>query len=108
MHCWGGNTQEMEAFLELGFYISFSGVVTFPKAEATHACAQQVPADRYLVETDCPFLAPVPQRGKRNEPAYVAAVAERVAQLRGEALDQVAITSSRNAAALFGLTLHNV
>ena len=108
MHCWGGNIQEMEAFLELGFYISFSGVVTFPKAEATHACAQAVPADRYLVETDCPFLAPVPRRGKRNEPAYVAAVAERVAELRGEPLDQVAITSSRNAAALFGLTLHNV
>lgn len=108
MHCWGGNTQEMEAFLELGFYISFSGVVTFPKAEATHACARAVPPDRYLVETDCPFLAPVPRRGKRNEPAYVAAVAERVAELRGEALDQVALTSSRNAAALFGLTLHNV
>ena len=108
MHCWGGTTTEMEAFLELGFFISFSGVVTFPKAEATHACARAVPADRYLVETDCPFLAPVPRRGKRNEPAYVAAVAERVAELRGETLHQVALTSSRNAAALFGLTLHNV
>jgi len=108
MHCWGGTTTEMEAFLELGFFISFSGVVTFPKAEATHACVRVVPADRYLVETDCPFLAPVPRRGKRNEPAYVAAVAERVAELRGETRDQVAITSSRNAAALFGLTLHNV
>ena len=108
MHCWGGNTSEMEAFLELGFYISFSGVVTFPKADATHACAQSVPSDRYLVETDCPFLAPVPRRGKRNEPAYVAAVAQRVADLRLEPLEQVALTSSRNAAALFGLTLHNV
>jgi TatD DNase family protein len=98
----------MEGFLELGFYISFSGTVTFPKAHDTHACAQQVPADRYLVETDCPFLAPVPRRGKRNEPAYVAAVAERVADLRGETLEQVAHTSTANAQTLFGLTLHSV
>jgi len=108
MHCWGGTPQEMEGFLELGFFISFSGVVTFPKAEATHACVRQVPADRYLVETDCPFLAPVPRRGKRNEPAYVAAVAQRVAELRQEPLQQVALTSTRNAAALFRLSLHNV
>ncbi|MEB3234905.1 MAG: TatD family hydrolase [Cyanobacteriota bacterium] len=108
MHCWGGTPAEMAAFLELGFYISFSGVVTFPKAEDTHACVRQVPGDRFLVETDCPFLAPVPRRGKRNEPAYVAAVAERVAELRQQTLEQVALTSSRNAAALFGLTLHNV
>jgi TatD DNase family protein len=108
MHCWGGTPEEMEAFLELGLFISFSGVVTFPKAEATHACARQVPADRYLVETDCPFLAPVPRRGKRNEPSYVAAVAARVAELRGESLTQVARTSSANAARLFGLDLHTV
>jgi TatD DNase family protein len=108
MHCWGGTPEEMAAFLELGFFISFSGVVTFPKADATHACARQVPADRYLVETDCPFLAPSGHRGKRNEPAFVAAVAARVAELRGESLEQVAITSSRNAAALFGLPVHTV
>ena len=108
MHCWGGTPEEMAEFLNLGFYISFSGTVTFPKAEATHACAQQVPADRFLVETDCPFLAPVPRRGKRNEPAFVASVAERVAVLRGETLTQVAHTSSANAARLFGLTLHTV
>jgi len=108
MHCWGGTPEEMEGFLELGLHISFSGVVTFPKAEATQACVRQVPADRYLVETDCPFLAPVPRRGKRNEPALVATVAARVAELRGESLEQVAGTSTRNAAALFGLTLHNV
>jgi TatD DNase family protein len=103
MHCWGGTPTEMEAFLELGFYISFSGVVTFPKAEDTHTCARQVPADRYLVETDCPFLAPVPRRGKRNEPAYVAAVAARVAELRGESLETVARTSTANARRLFAL-----
>ena len=108
MHCWGGNPEEMEGFLALGFYISFSGTVTFPKAEATHACARQVPADRYLVETDCPFLAPVPRRGKRNEPAFVASVAARVAELRGETLTEVAHTSTSNAARLFRLPLHNV
>lgn len=103
MHCWGGTPQEMASFLELGLYISFSGTVTFPKAFDTHLCAQQVPADRYLVETDCPFLAPVPRRGKRNEPAYVAAVASRVAELRGETLEQVAADSTANAVRLFGL-----
>lgn len=103
MHCWGGTPEEMASFLELGLYISFSGTVTFPKAFDTHLCAQQVPADRYLVETDCPFLAPVPRRGKRNEPAYVAAVASRVAELRGEALEQVAADSTANALRLFAL-----
>ncbi len=108
MHCWGGTPEEMEAFLALGFFISFSGTVTFPKAEATHACARAVPDDRFLVETDCPFLAPVPRRGKRNEPAYVAAVAQRVAELRGQPLETVALTSSANASRLFGLPLHSV
>lgn len=108
MHCWGGTPEEMAGFLELGFLISFSGVVTFPKAEATHACARAVPADRYLVETDCPFLAPVPQRGKRNEPSYVAAVAQKVAELRGESLEQIARTSTANAARLFGLAIQDV
>jgi TatD DNase family protein len=98
----------MEAFLAHGLYISFSGTVTFPKAEATHQCARQVPSDRYLVETDCPFLAPVPRRGKRNEPAFVATVAARVAELRGETLEQVASTSTANAARLFNLVLHSV
>jgi TatD DNase family protein len=108
MHCWGGTPEEMAGFLELGLFISFSGVVTFPKAEATHACARQVPADRYLVETDCPFLAPVPRRGKRNEPSYVAAVAARVAELRGETLEEVCLTSTANATHLFRLPLHTV
>jgi len=93
----------MEAFLALGFHISFSGTVTFPKAEDTHACARQVPQDRFLVETDCPFLAPVPRRGKRNEPALVKAVAERVADLRGQTLEQVASASTANARRLFAL-----
>ena len=108
MHCWGGTPEEMAAFLELGLFISFSGTVTFPKAEAIQACARIVPEDRYLVETDCPFLSPAPRRGKRNEPANVAAVAAKVAELRGESLEVVANTSSMNATALFRLPLHNV
>ena len=84
-------------------YISFSGTVTFPKAEPTHDCARQVPEDRFLVETDCPFLAPVPRRGKRNEPAFVASVATRVAELRAVDLDSVACSSTANARRLFGL-----
>ncbi|NDG03418.1 MAG: deoxyribonuclease, partial [Synechococcaceae bacterium WBB_34_004] len=103
MHCWGGTAAEMELFLELGLFISFSGTVTFPKAQETHQCARQVPATRYLVETDCPFLSPVPRRGKRNEPAMVLHVAERVAELRGESLEQVCLQSSANAAKLFAL-----
>ena len=103
MHCWGGTKEEMESFLELGFYISFSGTVTFPKAESTHICAQEVPENRFLVETDCPFLAPVPRRGKRNEPAYVEAVATRVAELRGQTLRSVADSTTANARRLFGL-----
>jgi TatD DNase family protein len=103
MHCWGGTPEEMEGFLELGLYISFSGTVTFPRAEPTHECARRVPADRFLVETDCPFLAPVPRRGQRNEPAYVAVVAARVAELRGESLAEVARLSTANAVRLFAL-----
>jgi TatD DNase family protein len=98
----------MEGFLELGFYISFSGTVTFPKAEATHDCARLVPQERMLVETDCPFLAPVPRRGKRNEPAFVAAVAGRVAELRGLTLQEVADITTSNAVRLFGPGLHTV
>ena len=103
MHCWGGTPEEMHAFLDLGFYISFSGTVTFPKALATHTCAEQVPEDRFLVETDCPFLAPVPRRGKRNEPAFVASVASRVADLRGVDVDRVAAVTTSNARRLFKL-----
>jgi TatD DNase family protein len=108
MHCWGGTPAEMHAFLDLGFLISFSGTVTFPKALEIQACARAVPADRYMVETDCPFLAPVPRRGQRNEPANVRAVAACVADLRQESFDQVCRTSTANATGLFGLELHNV
>ncbi len=104
MHCWGGTPDEMQSFLDLGFYISFSGTVTFPKAIQTHQCARLVPEDRFLVETDCPFLSPVPLRGKRNEPANVEKVAAKIAEIRNESFKQVASSSTDNARRLFGLT----
>jgi TatD DNase family protein len=103
MHCWGGTPEEMQWFLDLGFYISFSGIITFKNARQLHACAPLVPAERLLVETDCPFLAPVPHRGQRNEPAYVLEVAEKVASLRGESFAQVAHQTTENARSLFQL-----
>jgi len=107
MHCWSGTTEEMEGFLDLGLFISFSGNVTYPSAHDTHACARLVPGDRFLVETDCPFLAPVPRRGKRNEPSLVRLVAERVAELRQESLEAVGLASTANAAALFRFQLQD-
>jgi TatD DNase family protein len=106
MHCWGGTPEETEWFLDLGFYISFSGTVTFKKAEQIQASAQMVPIDRILVETDCPFLSPVPKRGeKRNEPAYVQYVAQQVAQLRGLTPEVLASHASQNACDLFRLPI---
>jgi TatD DNase family protein len=106
MHCWGGDPEQTQWFLDLGFYISFSGTVTFKSAKPIQASAQLVPSDRLLVETDCPFLAPVPKRGeRRNEPAYVQYVAQQVAQLRGEDPDQLASQTTQNANILFGLKL---
>ncbi len=103
MHCWGGNLEEMNKFLDLGFFISFSGTVTFPKAQQIHQCALEVPQDRFLIETDCPFLAPVPMRGKRNEPAFVEAVASKIAEIRHQSFASIAKSSVANARILFGL-----
>ena len=106
MHCWGGTPEETQWFLDLGFYISFSGTVTFKNAKQIQESAAMVSADRLLVETDCPFLAPVPKRGeKRSEPAYVRYVAEKIANLRGETLEAIASQTTQNACALFGLTI---
>lgn len=106
MHCWGGTPEETKWFLELGLYVSFSGTVTFKNAKQIHESARLVPGDRILVETDCPFLSPVPKRGeKRNEPSYVQYVAQQVAALRDVPLEQLAEQTTRNACALFGLTV---
>lgn len=104
MHCWTGNPEETQRFLDLGFFISFSGIVTFKSAKQVKASAKMVPGDRILVETDCPFLSPVPKRKeKRNQPAFVRYVAEHVADLREVSLATLAEQTTRNAQALFSL-----
>lgn len=107
MHCWGGDWSETKWFLDLGFYISYSGIVTFKSAKQVQASAKNVPSDRLLIETDCPFLAPVPKRGKTNEPSYVLHVAKYVSQIRGIPLEELAAQTTANACRLFGIQLKN-
>ena len=96
MHCFSGGPEEAERSLALGFHISFAGVVTFPKALPIQAAARMVPLDRLLVETDAPYLAPVPHRGKRNEPAFVVETARKVAALRGTTFEEIAAATTDN------------
>lgn len=103
IHCFTGTPALAAAAIELGFYVSFSGILTFKAAEELRAVAKDLPRDRVLVETDCPFLAPVPHRGKRNEPAFVALTAERLAELWGVSVTEVQAKTSENTARLFGL-----
>ncbi len=102
-HCFTGGPQLLPRIAALDFYISFSGIVTFKNAKEIQAAAKEAPADRILVETDCPFLAPQQMRGKRNEPAYVWHVAEKVAELRNEELDALCARCVDNTRALFNL-----
>lgn len=101
MHCFTETREVAEQALDLGFYISFSGIVSFKNAEALRDVARFVPADRLLVETDSPYLAPMPFRGKTNQPAYVRHVAQAVADARGESLAAVAEATTRNFFRLF-------
>ena len=103
MHCYSFGPRELSSYLALDLCISFSGMVTYPKNDENRAAAALVPADRLLVETDCPYLAPQAMRGKRNEPAYAALTLAFLAELRGVALDELAAQTSANAARLFGL-----
>jgi len=107
MHCFSGSFRLAQEAIKLGFSISFSGIITFKKAEELRMVAEQVPLDRLLIETDSPFLTPVPFRGKRNEPAYVVEVARCLAQLRGVSLEEVARTTTENFANLFKLKIGN-
>ncbi len=101
MHCFTGDWDMAERAMELNFHISFSGIVTFKSAQVLQEVATKMPADRMLVETDCPYLAPVPHRGKPNQPAFVRYVAEYVAGLRGETCEQVAENTTENFKNLF-------
>ena len=100
-HCFSGSRDLALRALDLGFMISFSGIVTFRKADDLRALAKEIPLDRLLIETDCPFLAPVPYRGKRNEPAYVVEVARCIAELKGMEIKEVARQTTDNFTQLF-------
>jgi TatD DNase family protein len=96
MHCFTGNRRQAEECLELGFYLAFGGVATFPKSKEIREAAAIIPADRLLLETDAPYLAPTPHRGKRNEPAWVTYTAKALASVRGVPLEQLAAETTSN------------
>lgn len=100
MHCFSGGPAEARRCLDMGFYLSFAGIVTFPKATGIQEAARMTPPDRLLIETDAPYLAPVPYRGKRNEPAFLVDTARRLAALRGESFEDLAAATTRNFEAL--------
>ena len=106
MHCFTGSPEQAHEALDLGFYLSFSGVVTYPKAVNVQQSAKEAPLNRILVETDCPYLAPVPYRGKRNEPSYVVYTAQKLAELRDESLETIARETSANFERVFLNRLH--
>lgn len=103
LHCFGGSLAMAQVAIELGFFISFAGNLTFKKADNLRDVAAQLPLDRLLIETDCPYLTPVPFRGKRNEPALVVETARCLASLHGQELKEIARITSENFARLFGL-----
>jgi TatD DNase family protein len=105
MHCFSGSLSLAQQALALDFYISFSGIVTFKKAEDLRAIARTVPLDRLLIETDCPFLAPIPYRGKRNEPAYVVEVARTLAGIHNTTAEEIGRITKANFTRVFGLEL---
>jgi TatD DNase family protein len=96
MHCFTGDEQQARAALDLGFHLAFGGVLTFPKADAVRQAARITPADRLLVETDCPYLAPVPRRGKRNEPAFLVETVRRLAEVRSVSIEEIAQQTTAN------------
>jgi len=103
IHCFSGSWEIAKEYLKLGYYISFAGPVTFKKAPKLQEAAINVPRERLLVETDSPYLAPEPVRGRRNEPGNVYYVAEKIASLRGESLEELAAYTTRNAMDVYGI-----
>jgi TatD DNase family protein len=106
MHCFVEDWETAQQAMEMGFYISFSGIVTFKNAKVLQAVAKQLPLERLLVETDSPYLAPVPHRGKTNQPAYVRHVAEFIAQLRENTFETIAQATTNNFFRLFSTVTH--
>jgi len=96
LHCFTGTWMHAQRALDMGFMISFAGNITFPKAQQIRETAKQVPIERILIETDSPFLAPVPHRGRRNEPSFVKEVARQLGELRGIPPDEIGLQTARN------------
>ena len=96
LHCFTGNWPQAKRALDMGFMISFAGNITFPKAQQIRDAALEVPLDRMFIETDCPYLAPIPHRGKRNEPAYVKETARKIGELRGRSMEEVGEQTASN------------
>ena len=103
IHCFTGNYEAARAYLDLGFYLSFTGIITFKNAGPLREVVRKLALERMLVETDSPFLTPVPHRGKRNEPAYVRFIAETIAEIKGMDLEEVARRTTRNVQDLFNI-----
>ena len=102
LHCFTGDIELMERSVEIGFHIGIGGIVTYPNAKEMQAVASKVPSDRLLIETDCPWLTPQFRRGKRNEPSYVRAVAEKIAELRNTSIETIGEITTNNFKTLFG------
>ncbi|MBM2820945.1 MAG: hydrolase, TatD family, partial [Candidatus Berkelbacteria bacterium] len=105
MHCFAGNWQFAKYVLDLGLYLSFTGLITFSKNYETFEVIKNMPLDRLMIETDCPYMTPEPYRGKRNEPAFVIEVAKKIAEIKKISVEEVAEQTSKNAIELFGLKL---
>jgi len=103
IHCFTGTPDDARAYAELGYYVSFSGIVTYKTAQSLRDAVALVPRDRLLIETDCPYLAPIPRRGKRNEPAFLTHTAEVVARCSGMSFEELAEVTSQNACRVFRL-----
>jgi TatD DNase family protein len=103
LHCFTGSVDNARRGLDMGFLISFAGNITFPKGQPIRDAAQVVPLDRMLIETDSPYLAPVPRRGQRNEPAFVKEVARQIGELRSVSAEEIGLRTSQNFYKFFGL-----
>ncbi|MFA6253400.1 MAG: TatD family hydrolase [Patescibacteria group bacterium] len=104
VHCFGGNLEEAKLVVEMGFYIGITGIITFDKTGVLEEIISEVPLERILIETDSPYLAPEPYRGKRNEPLYVQYVAEKIAQVKGKSVEDIIEITGNNAKSLFNLS----
>lgn len=103
LHCFSGSAQTAEELVKMGYYIAFGGALTFKNARKTLEAAAAVPMERLLIETDCPYMTPVPFRGKRNEPAYVRLVAEKLAEVKGVSVEEIARVTMENGTRFFGI-----